>query len=229
MVVKEKDTIYHLFGRLPDFIKDRHIHLIPSKNQTTSEIGALPHSAADEEDGFLKAMRDVKRIDGKKARMSEQAHTKSPRLSWREHRPDMNSILEDSYVFNAVNLPEYMEGYIDGFSPVTMEKLRNGEYSIQNTLDLHGLSATEGDEVFRTFIAEAVQKQICCVKIIHGRGLKSKNGPVLKERLKEWIVRAMHRKWIVAFCSSKMADGGPGATVVLLRSRAKKNRLHIIG
>jgi DNA-nicking Smr family endonuclease len=229
MVVKEKDTIYHLFGRLPDFIKDRRIQLIPTESQKTSEIGALPQAATDEEDGFLKAMRDVKRIDGKKAIIPEQARRKSPPSSWREHGPDMNVTLEDGYTFNVVNLPEYMEGFVDGLSPLTMEKLRNGEYSIQNTLDLHGLSATEGDEVFRSFIAEAVQKQICCVKIIHGRGLKSKNGPVLKERLKGWIVRAMHRKWVVAFCNSKMAEGGPGATVVLLRSRARKNRLHIIG
>jgi DNA-nicking Smr family endonuclease len=52
---------------------------------------------------------------------------------------------------------------------------------------------------------------------------------VLKEKLKEWIVRAMHRKWVVAFASSGMAGGGPGATTILLRTRALKKRLHVIG
>jgi DNA-nicking Smr family endonuclease len=52
---------------------------------------------------------------------------------------------------------------------------------------------------------------------------------VLKEKLKEWIVRAMHRKWVVAFASAGMADGGPGATTILLRTRAQKKRLHVIG
>jgi DNA-nicking Smr family endonuclease len=74
-----------------------------------------------------------------------------------------------------------------------------------------------------------VQSQICCVAVIHGRGLKSRSGPVLKEKLKEWIVRAMHRKWVVAFSSSKMSAGGPGATIMLLRARAHKKRIHIIG
>jgi DNA-nicking Smr family endonuclease len=59
--------------------------------------------------------------------------------------------------------------------------------------------------------------------------LKSKEKPVLKERLKSWILKAMNRKWIVAFSSCKMCDGGPGATYILLRKTPKKNRIHILG
>jgi DNA-nicking Smr family endonuclease len=42
-------------------------------------------------------------------------------------------------------------------------------------------------------------------------------------------MRAMHRKWVVAFASAEMAEGGPGATTVLLRTRAHKKKLHVIG
>jgi DNA-nicking Smr family endonuclease len=128
-----------------------------------------------------------------------------------------------------INLPEYMEGYVDGTSPLVIEKLRNGEFSIQKVLDLHGLSAHDACDVFHAFLGEAVQSGFRCVRIIHGRGLKSRRGPVLKEKLKEWIVRAMHRKWVVAFASCRMADGGPGATTILLRAHAHKKKLHIIG
>ena len=141
----------------------------------------------------------------------------------------MEEILEEEHSLNVVNLPEYMEGYVDDLNPLVMEKLRNGEFSVQMVLDLHGLSADDAHDTFRTFIHDAVQSQVCCVRVIHGRGLKSKSGPVLKEKLKEWIVRAMHRKWVVAFASSKMSDGGPGATTILLRARAQKKKLHIIG
>jgi DNA-nicking Smr family endonuclease len=68
-----------------------------------------------------------------------------------------------------------------------------------------------------------------CVKVIHGRGLKSRNEPVLKEKLKGWILKAMHRKWVVAFASAHMRVGGPGATDILLREQPRKKRLHIIG
>ena len=141
----------------------------------------------------------------------------------------MGEVLKDSSPFNVINLPEYMEGYVDDINPLVIEKLRNGEFSVQKVLDLHGLSAEVACEAFHAFLGEAVHARLRCVKVIHGRGLRSRQGPVLKEKLKEWIVRAMHRKWVVAFASSRMADGGPGATTILLRTRAQKKRLHVIG
>jgi DNA-nicking Smr family endonuclease len=79
------------------------------------------------------------------------------------------------------------------------------------------------------FIKGAVREGLRCVKIIHGRGLKSKNMPVLKEHLKTWIIKAMHRKWVIAFSNALMNDGGPGATYILLKKNPIKKRIHIIG
>ncbi len=137
--------------------------------------------------------------------------------------------MSEEYRVNVTNLPEYMEGCVEGTNPVTMEKLRAGEYSIQKVLDLHGLRTQEAYELFQSFIKEAVRSNSRCVKIIHGRGLKSKQEPVLKSRLKEWILRAMHRRWVLAFASSTMRGGGPGATNILLRQQPKKQKLNIIG
>ena len=141
----------------------------------------------------------------------------------------MEETLDEGYAFNVINLPEHMEGHADDMNPLSLEKLRNGEFSVQKVLDLHGLSVGEARDSFNAFIRDAIQSHVNCVKIIHGRGLKSRQGPVLKKKLKEWIVRAMHRKWVVAFSSAKMKEGGPGATIILLRTTARKKRLHIIG
>jgi DNA-nicking Smr family endonuclease len=227
--VKEDNTIFRVFSGLPDFVRDRRIRLATTEHQEASGPTTLPKSAVDETEDFLSAMKDVRRIKGRKVRIRKQEERESVRPNRREHAHDMNDTLTERYIISVVNLPEYMEGYVDGANPLTIEKLRNGEYAIQQVIDLHGLSVLEGKAEFTTLIAEAVQKRIRCVKIIHGRGLKSRNGPVLKEKLKEWIVRAMHRKWIVAFCSAKMPDGGPGATIILLRDKADKKKLHVIG
>jgi DNA-nicking Smr family endonuclease len=227
--VKEDNTIFKVFSGLPEFVRDCRIRLATTERQEALGPTALPKSAADEAEDFLTAMKDVKRIDGRNGRVRKQAKKESIRTNRREYVYDMADALSERYIISVVNLPEYMEGYVDGANPLTIEKLRNGEYAIQQVIDLHGLSALEGKDEFRTLIAEAVQRRIRCVKIIHGRGLKSRNQPVLKEKLKEWIVRAMHRRWIVAFCSAKMADGGPGATIILLRDKADKKKLHIIG
>jgi len=127
------------------------------------------------------------------------------------------------------NMPEFMEGFVEGINPITMEKLRRGEFSVQRTLDLHGYSIDDADELFQTFIKDTVREGLKCVKIIHGRGLKSKRGPVLKEHLKTWIIKAMHRKWVLAFSNVLMSDGGPGATYILLKKNPVKRHIHIIG
>ncbi len=225
--MKNDETIYQVFQKLSDFVKDRHIRL--TKNEEKKDRGQAPRPVGDERDDFLTAMRDVKRIDAGKKRIREGAHKASFRSSNNPADSSMKSALKSEYAFSVVNIPEYMEGYVEGINPLTLERLRNGDYSIQAVIDLHGLSVTDAKETFDLFVADAVRKQLFCIKVIHGRGLKSRSGPVLKERLKEWIVRAMHRKWVVAFCSSRMTNGGPGATVILLRSHAKKKRLRIVG
>jgi len=196
-----------------------------STPDATAASGPLPIGDIDH---FLSEMKDVTQIYQNKVRVpdSKKDHPcRSPGVA----DQIMNAALEGKYGLNVVNLPEYMEGYIDDLNPLTMEKLRNGEFSVQAILDLHGLSANDADGAFAAFIVQSIQRRIRCVRIIHGRGLKSTRGPVLKRKLKEWIIRAMHRKWVVAFCSPRMADGGPGATTMLLRSRPEKQKLHIIG
>jgi DNA-nicking Smr family endonuclease len=227
--VEEKQSIYQVFRRLPDFVRDHSILLAPEGGAPADARMSTPvEEETDENEAFLKAMKDVRKVDRKKERVrkaAEELHLRPPR----EAGPTMEEILDERTPVSVVNLSEYREGYVDGLNPFVLEKLRNGEFSIQRALDLHGLSAHEAYDAFHTFLGEAVQSQLRCVKIIHGRGLKSRQGPVLKEKLKEWIVRAMHRKWVLAFASARMADGGPGATTILLRARARKEKLHIFG
>ena len=217
------DSIYRLLGDLSDFVKDRRIPLRERIRQVPKE------EVADDPLLFDAAMRDIQKIEQDKKRVGQiRSEQKAPVDAHDEERM-LTEALSEQCRLNVANLPEYMEGCVEGTNPVTMEKLREGEYSIQKVLDLHGLRADEAYEMFQNFIKDAIRSNIRCVKIIHGRGLKSKHEPVLKGRLKEWILRAMHRKWVIAFASSNMRDGGPGATNILLRQQPKKQRLHIIG
>jgi DNA-nicking Smr family endonuclease len=60
------------------------------------------------------------------------------------------------------------------------------------------------------------------VRIIHGKGLRSKNRePVLKPKLGAWLIK---RDDILAFCQARSADGGGGAVVVLLQGERRKAR-----
>lgn len=203
------------FSSLSDFIKDHKIIL----KEYPGDENVLLSEAMGHVKQIAKQEKRIEKKSSKKISPSHIGHIKDP----------LESVLSDESSINVTNLPEYMEGYVDGLNPLIMEKLRSGEYSVQKILDLHGCPVEEADTKFQHFIKEALQSGLYCVKIIHGRGLKSKRGPIIKERLKEWIIRAMHRKWIIAFSSTPMPDGGPGATYILLKKKPAKKNIHIIG
>jgi DNA-nicking Smr family endonuclease len=96
------------------------------------------------------------------------------------------------------------------------KRLHQGDFSIQDYIDLHGLTIIEAEEALRQFFRKAIANQYTCVKVIHGRGLKSPKGPVLKEALKRWLQRPF-RKCVLAYATAKDCDGGLGATYVLLK------------
>ncbi|MGD0625276.1 MAG: Smr/MutS family protein, partial [Thermodesulfobacteriota bacterium] len=79
--------------------------------------------------------------------------------------------------------------------------------------------------VLQRFLKWAVMTGKRGVLIIHGRGLSSPQEPVLKEKVIEWLTRGPWRKWVIAYASARLCDGGAGATYVLLRRRPVSKRL----
>ncbi len=104
-----------------------------------------------------------------------------------------------------------------GVSRQQVRKLRRGEYSIQGTVDLHGLTRLEAANEVRDLLQRAECNGWRCIKIIHGKGLRSPNGrPVLKSRV-ETALRRSDR--VLAYATAPPWSGGHGAMLVLLRSR----------
>lgn len=102
-----------------------------------------------------------------------------------------------------------------GMNSTTLRKLRRGHWVIQAELDLHGLKVEEARTALVLFLAECRRHHARCVKIIHGRGLGSKNRePVLKRKAGSWLAQ---RDEVLAFCQARAADGGAGAVIVLLK------------
>jgi DNA-nicking Smr family endonuclease len=99
----------------------------------------------------------------------------------------------------------------------TMRRLARGSISIQDEIDLHGLTAAEAKASLKAFITESVLRGRTGVRIVHGKGLRSgQDGPVLKREVNRWL-----RRWqpVLAFVSARQADGGTGAVYVLLRKK----------
>ena len=123
---------------------------------------------------------------------------------------------------------EYVEGQVVGLDPRLLRKLRRGEFSWQEHLDLHGMVADEARAAVDQFLAHAVVAGHRCVLIVHGRGLNSKDQtPVLKEKLKSWLARGRAASIVLAFTTARPVDGGAGALYVLLRRDRRRRPIRV--
>ncbi len=103
----------------------------------------------------------------------------------------------------------------DGYPPKLLRELKRGQYSVQDDIDLHQMNAAAAQESIVIFLAEARRAGIRCVRIIHGKGLRSRSaGPVLKGLTDRMLRR---RDDVIAFASARPSMGGTGAVVVLLK------------
>ncbi len=120
-----------------------------------------------------------------------------------------------------IHLPdtqEYVEWTNPDYHDDLITKLHAGHISVQGFIDLHGCTVSEAEEELELFFRESFSKGLSCVKIIHGRGLRSVKGP----RIKDAVIRRLagrYRKNIIAYVTARQCDGGLGALYVLLRKK----------
>jgi DNA-nicking Smr family endonuclease len=103
----------------------------------------------------------------------------------------------------------------DGYPPKLLRQLKRGQFSVQDDIDLHQMNAAAAQATISQFLAYASERGLRCVRIVHGKGLRSKAaGPVLKV-LTDRLLR--RRNDVIAFASARPMQGGTGAVVVLLK------------
>lgn len=101
-----------------------------------------------------------------------------------------------------------------GVQDTVLRRLRRGDFRVEAEVDLHGLTVVEAKAHLRAFLAECLARHLRCVRIVHGKGLRSgQRGPVLKQTVNSLLRRIGA---VVAFSSARQVDGGTGAVYVLL-------------
>ncbi|MGS5086041.1 Smr/MutS family protein [Hydrogenophaga sp. A37] len=128
----------------------------------------------------------------------------------------MREALSDEFdVETLLHTDDQLSYHCHGLGPDVMRKLREGHWSIQRQIDLHGLRVDEAREALGRFVRESHQLGLRCVRVVHGKGLGSPGrAPVLKGRVLRWLVQ---KKEVMAFVQARPAEGGAGALVVLLK------------
>ncbi len=118
---------------------------------------------------------------------------------------------------DVMDADEWVESPRGAVPDHVMARLRQGAYSVQGYVDLHGLWVEEARAVLTEFLRRAQHQHHRCVLVVHGRGLHSKDQlPVIKQRVTAWLSRGGLSRRVLAFCTARPHDGGAGALYVLL-------------
>ena len=181
---------------------------------------AKPSSVIDEAEAglFRAAVEDVRPLpDSGRILLRPDPPTPTPQHLLRDERQALLDSLSDDYLpAHELESGEELLYLRTGHAPDILSKLRRGHWVIQAQLDLHGMVASEARLRVAEFLHHCKKHGLRCVRIIHGKGLGSRNRePVLKNRLRNWL---MQRDEVIAYCQARKVDGGSGAVVVLLKA-----------
>jgi DNA-nicking Smr family endonuclease len=171
---------------------------------------------SDESDLFRAAMRGVRPLSAP-ARAAPGG--RKPAARARQSRAERAQVLRESLAPPPADLDIQPGGSVHyrqpGVPENVLRRLRRGEYRIEAEIDLHGMRLAEARLRLRDFLLAAFARRLRCLRIVHGKGLRSgQRGPVIKNAVHLLLRRAAP---VLAFTSAAMRDGGTGATLVLLR------------
>jgi DNA-nicking Smr family endonuclease len=180
-------------------------------------IADVSHEPTDEE-VFAQAMESIHRVAWKHdPHPFSRAARPAPPDPEDEARKLMQEALDEDLPMAIPDHPEYIEGWVGLAGKRFLPNLRNGLYSIQGQIDLHGLNRAEARITVEDYIIRMSRFRSCCVKIIHGRGINSPaDRATLKESLQRLLSTRKMSRYVVAYASAAARDGGVGAVYVLL-------------
>ncbi len=180
---------------------------------------ALPREVVSPEDQslFRDAVGPLRIIAPVPALPRARPPPPSARMSEADERAVVGELLTHSLDELALEVGDPLRYLKEGVPPRLLRQLGRGAFAVRDEIDLHHMTVPVAREVLARFLDECVRDQRFCVRIVHGKGLKSgSRGPVLKTLVDQVLRR---RGDVLAFRSAQSGDGGSGVVVVLLRGR----------
>jgi DNA-nicking Smr family endonuclease len=175
-----------------------------------------PEVASDDRKLFLDSIGKVRPLARSAMPLPESARPEPlPRQFERDEASVRDELLTHAFDPSTIEIGDEILYLKPGQPERLLKQLRRGQFSIRAEIDLHQMTVAVAREAIRQFLEEAIAHDELCVRIVHGKGLRSAaRGPVVK-RMTEQLLR--RRDDVLAFASALPAQGGTGAVLVLLR------------
>jgi DNA-nicking Smr family endonuclease len=171
----------------------------------------------DDELLFREAVKGARPLQSSKVALTPPRPKPIPKQFIRDERQALIDSLSDHFIpAHELESGEELLYLREGQSPAILSKLRRGHWVVQAGIDLHGLVVDEARLYVAEFLADCKKRGIRCVRIVHGKGLGSRNRePILKHKLRNWL---MQKDEVLAYAQARANDGGSGAVIVLLKA-----------
>ena len=103
----------------------------------------------------------------------------------------------------------------------TDRKLKRGQYPVDFTLDLHGLTQAAAHDKLLATLRRSHAQGLRCVLVItgKGRGARGEGQGVLRRKVPEWLSDGALHSIVLRFHAAQPEHGGGGALYVLLRRK----------
>ncbi len=167
------------------------------------------------------AAERVQQSDPNQHSLHPERHSRHPEHHSRhpEHREGSaqnRGLCDDlsDYYANPVQSESLLHYHQPGVSRLQVHALKTGNLSCQAKLDLHGFKPDAAKERLNQFLTQQIQLQHRWVLIIHGKGGRFGEAPVLKNLINHWLPQIPR---VLGFHSAQPKHGGAGATYVLLK------------
>lgn len=119
-----------------------------------------------------------------------------------------------NYYTDTVNPQSILSHCSNSIPKHRLRELKNGLIPWEARLDLHGFKPDAARDALCHFIDTKSRSANRCLLIIHGKGSRFGEVPVLKNHVNHWLQQLPQ---VLAFHSALPRDGGAGAVYVLLK------------
>lgn len=173
----------------------------------------------DDQALFRSVMTNVKPLHQTKT----LAHPDKPRNVGIPQPRDIGISKPRKISHDAINLSNYYTetvnantilSYHHNIPKKRLRELKNGLIPWETRLDLHGYTLDQAQNTLCNFIEQESNQSHRCLLIIHGKGSRHGEAPILKNHVNHWLKQLPN---ILAFHSALPQDGGTGAIYVLLK------------
>lgn len=206
------------FDVLERMLEGGELHLHPGSDKLVAPPRKVD-GTLDDHEAFASAMEGVEPLGWSATPIKLPKAFEIP--VWSDSESDALEELE-AFVAGAGEMDPFatgegVEGAASSVARRFLPRLKKGDFSVQDHLDLHGFGLDDAKVLLVQFLRQAQHRSLSCVRVVHGRGKHSPSEPhAMKRAVTRWLASRKLRRTVVAFASARWKDGGSGAVYVLL-------------